>query len=171
MSKQTAEWLTEMIQAVGHLPDDYFDAVKKLAIVTEQLAAANEENFKFRQALWLLNGDVFKYGDDGEMQSLGVDYKRGSADIVIQTTTREIQKTSKQLTAANARLEEAERVIDNVLFANSECFLMEYGEGCAIEIPHCEPCAYCLSADYRTKYPNESYQSQKGGKGEECVTE
>jgi hypothetical protein len=113
------------------------------------LTAANSENYKFRQALWLLNGDVFKYGDDGEMQSLGVDYKRGSADVVIQNTTREIQKTSKELSAANARLEEAEKVIDSTIQS------VPLDDADMIEIIE-------LAESYRRRF---KYQSQKGERG------
>jgi DNA repair exonuclease SbcCD ATPase subunit len=157
-NRKPYEIADENIQEIHRLRNALSQSIETVKDLQSQLAAANEENFKFRQALWLLNGDVGKYGDDGEMQSLGVDYKRGDADRIIRTTTKEIQKTTVKLTAANARLEEAEKVIDSLINAKPDWN------------PLSHPSNWVGLSTTNTAIRNaekwlESYQSQKGGKG------
>lgn len=55
-----------------------------------------EENQNFRAALWLLHPDGGKYGDDGEMQANGIDYKRGMPRLLVEETTKAIQQLVRE---------------------------------------------------------------------------
>jgi hypothetical protein len=167
MSKMREQLALEQKITDASVRPDIHEAMRRN--YESQLTAANEENFKFRQALWLLNGDVGKYGDDGEMQSLGVDYKRGDADRIIRTTTKEIQKTTGKLTQANARLEEAERVIEEcakfIKAVYAAISSKEYVGVWSLYLAHggkYEGPTYDATLASKAI---ESYQSQKGGKG------
>lgn len=67
---------------------------QKIVTHEQQIRDLQEENLGLRQCLWLLHPDPIgmKYGDDGEMQLQGIDFKRQPAEEIIQATTKALQK-------------------------------------------------------------------------------
>jgi hypothetical protein len=61
------------------------------------VANYSEQINHLRQCLWHLHPATLKYGDDGEMQCMGLDYKRQDIDVLIQATTKALQRYIAQL--------------------------------------------------------------------------
>jgi hypothetical protein len=74
------------------------------------LTTAREE---LREALWLNHGCgcLLPYGDDGEMQCCGVDFKRTPiVDIVRQLNVKSIQKAANEVAALTTALDQQEKL-------------------------------------------------------------
>ena len=48
----------------------------------------SNEEYRLRRLLWLAHNDGTAYGDDGEMQLRGVDFKRDSVDRIEEAITQ-----------------------------------------------------------------------------------
>ena len=64
------------------------------------------EIYKFRKASWLLYPDPFgmKYGDDGEMQSGRIDFKRAPIDELIEAYTKAVQSITAEIASLKDEL-------------------------------------------------------------------
>jgi hypothetical protein len=126
---------------------------KKANIVTVDINVAKCADCETNRINWL---ECELAEAKEEITSLGLLYSHQKSDW--QDECSKNAKLRQQLTAANARMAKAERVIEEVL--NHYCLGANQGGNfkmCSdISVNTDNWCAYCLA---------KSYQSQKGGKG------
>lgn len=73
----------------------------------DRLRAEREE---WRKALWLAYNDGTAYGDDGEMQLWGIDFKRESLDQIIKAVVKRNVELHARLTAEQPAAKESSDV-------------------------------------------------------------
>jgi hypothetical protein len=81
--------------------------------VKNKLIKADMDNILMRQALWMLNPSLIRYGDDGEMQVDGCDYRRAPVEALIRTTTLALQQDIERRNQEYATLGDQKRAVDD----------------------------------------------------------
>ncbi len=95
MDEERLKWLREQLKRADYCRVGQWGEAGEE--IEEDVLDLIEENDKFREALWNLNPTPGHYGDDGEMQVAGLDYKRQRAEDIIAATVKSIQEEVESL--------------------------------------------------------------------------